>query len=50
MFKEFYPEAYDRILIDANIKKAKEWRDVEEEYKLPIDVLINKYIEIEFKQ
>ncbi|MCF6333586.1 MAG: hypothetical protein L3J11_09910 [Draconibacterium sp.] len=48
MFKEFYPEEYDLLLEESNIPKAVEWRDIDKEYKLPMEKLFEKYIELEF--
>lgn len=48
MFKEFYPEEYDLLLKESNIPKAVEWRDMDKEYKLPMENLFEKYIELEF--
>lgn len=49
MFKEFYPEEYDMLLIEASIPKAIEWRDMVNEYQIPLENLFDRFIELEFE-
>jgi hypothetical protein len=49
MFRLFYHEPYNLLLEEFNIEKGDEWSDEVNEYNnLPMGVMFEKYIEIEF--
>ena len=49
MFKLFYREPYNLLLEEFDIEKGDEWSDEVNEYNnLPMGVMFEKYIEIEF--